>query len=451
MKKKTKKPGIIGWSILSVVLTLLTIVCLVLNVLYQDISIIMNVLTSAKTYEIVDNDGESKDYFVSAFGSEEELVAYEQELCEKVEAEGAVLLMNKNEALPLGKSAKVSLFARGSVDLMYGGTGSGNVDTSSAPDLKTGLETVGIGVNETLFAWYQSEEIAEQYSRVTPGAISDKLMANTEYKVNEAPWSLVEENNASTFAEYGDAAIVVLSRSGGEGADLPAGDIGSGTAYTSGTEGSGNYLELSQEEKDLLAGLKAYKDNGTFQKIIVLLNTSNSIELDFLNSEICGTDYGIDSCMWIGDVGQMGALGVAQLLSGEVSPSGSIVDTFLNDHHTNPAVINFYSQNYDNYEAYDLIVEDGYDLQGRYSVYQEGIYLGYRYFETRYEDVVMGRENSGDFDYNEAVAYPFGYGESYTDFEISDFTLTEEEETFEIQVKVTNIGDTHQKTFWQQL
>ena len=222
---------------------------------------------------------------------------------------------------------------------MYGGTGSGAVDTSSAPTLKDALTSEGIEVNETLWNWYTSEDIASKYSRVTPDAIADALAANSQYDVNEAPWSEVETANSSSFAEYGDAAIVVFSRSGGEGADLPSGDNGSGVEWT----GTTNYLELSQEEKDMLAGLKALKDQGVFKSIVVLLNTSNSIELDFLNPEICGVDYGIDACMWIGDVGQTGANGVGWLLSGKVNPSGSIVDTFWYDNLANPAVTNFYS------------------------------------------------------------------------------------------------------------
>ena len=446
MKKKTKRPNLVGWSLLSAFLVLLCVVCLVLNLVSKDIAVIMSVLTKADTYEVIEGNSEEDDvYFASAFSSEEELIAFENALCAAVEAEGAVLLMNENDALPLSSGNRVSLFARGSVDLMYGGTGSGNVDTSSAPNLKDALNEVGIEVNESLFDWYSSKEISEQYSRITPGRISDKLMANTEYCVNEAPWALVDENNCDSFEAYGDAAIVVISRSGGEGADLPAGDIGSGTDYTSSIEGDGNYLALSAEEKDLLAGLSQYKQQGVFEKIVVLINTSNAIELDFLNESLCGADYGVDAVMWIGDVGQNGILGVAQLLAGELSPSGSLVDTYLYDNLANPAVINFYSQNYDNVEEYGLIVEDGYDLQGRYTVYQEGIYLGYRYFETRYEDVVMQSGNAGDYDYSSVVAYPFGYGESYTEFELSDFEVHETEDAFEISVTVTNIGDFESK------
>ena len=400
----------------------------------------INVATNASTYKIIKGDTtEDTNYFTSDFASDEERESYEEELCATVESEGAALLKNDNSALPLASGAKVSLFGRGSVDLMYGGTGSGAVDTSSAPTLKDALTAEGIQVNETLWNWYTSDDIASKYSRKTPDAIADQLAANSEYGVNEAPWTEVESANSSSFAQYGDAAIVVLSRSGGEGADLPAGDNGSGVSWT----GTSNYLELSQEEMDMLAGLKALKNQGVFKSIVVVLNTSNAIELDFLNPAICGVDYGIDSCLWVGDVGQTGANGVGWLLSGSVNPSGSLVDTYWYDNLANPAVTNFYSRPYSNNADYGYSSDTNDNdngNQGFYVVYQEGIYLGYRYAETRYEDVVMGTPNAGDFNYANVVAYPFGYGLSYTTFAYSDFAVTEGADAFTVNVTVTNTG-----------
>lgn len=441
--EKKKGTGIRKWGILTGVFAVLLVALIIGTTIAFQYATTINVALNVSTYKIIKGDSDTDtEYFKSDFSSDEERTSYEEELCATVEAEGAALLKNDNEALPLAEGAKVSLFAHGSVDLMYGGTGSGAVDTASAPTLKDALTSNGIEVNETLWDFYSSDDMMEKYSRKTPDAISDTLEANTQYAVNEAPWSEVEEGAGDSFAEYGDAAIVVFSRSGGEGADLPSGENGTDADYISGQEGSGNYLELSQEEMDLLAGLKALKDNGTFKSIIVLLNSSNAIELDFLNPDICGVDYGIDACMWIGDVGQTGINGVGQLLSGAVSPSGSIVDTFCYDNLTNPAMYNFYTQAYPNASDYELLT-DGPDVQGMYSVYQEGIYLGYRYYETRYEDVVMGTANAGDYDYNTQVAYPFGYGLSHTDFEYSDFSAAATDDGFDITVTVTNTGDTY--------
>ena len=441
--EKKKGTGVKKWGILTAISAILMVALIIGSTIAFRYTTTINVALDVETYKIVKGDSDADtEYFKSDFASDEEREAYEEELCARLEEEGAALLMNDNEALPLSSGAKVSLFAHGSVDLMYGGTGSGAVDTASAPSFKDALTSVGIEVNETLWDLYSSEDMMEKYSRLTPDAISDTLEANTQYGVNEAPWSEIEGGAADSFADYGDAAIVVLARSGGEGADLPSGENGTDDDWIAGTEGDGNYLALSQEEKDLLAGLKELKDDGTFKSIIVLLNSSNAIELDFLNPDICGVDYGIDSCMWIGDVGQTGINGVARLIAGEVSPSGSIVDTFTYDNMTNPAMYNFYTQAYPNAADYDLMT-DGPDVQGMYSVYQEGVYLGYRYYEARYEDAVMGTANVGDYDYTSQVAYSFGHGISYTDFEYSDYSVTAGDDGFDVNVTVTNAGDTY--------
>lgn len=366
MKKKAR----VGlWGALTGLCAILLVASFVGNYFANLYATTLNVVFDTGYIKMVNYDPNAI-VFKSDFENDDARWEYEKKLCADVEAEGAALLLNENGALPLAGGARVSLFARGSVDLMYGGTGSGSVDTSQAPTLKDALTGQGVEVNQSLWDWYVST--ANKYGRVTPAAISDALAANTQYGVNEAPWSEVSTANGGSFADYGDAAIVVFSRSGGEGADLPDGDpsaslvtstevtsqVGdSGTAaqgsggtaevkYGMGAEGDGDYLSLSKEERDLLAGLKELKDNGTFKKIVVLLNTSNAIELDFLNPSICGEDYGIDACMWVGDVGQTGANGVGRLLVGETTPSGSLVDTYWYDNMLNPAVVNFYSAPY---------------------------------------------------------------------------------------------------------
>ncbi len=439
----SKKPKVGMWSGLTAVTAVLTAGAIVGTTVAFHYTTTVNNYLDADTYKIIKGDSdEDTEYFKSDFTSDEERESYEAELCAQVEAEGAALLKNDNNALPLASGAKVSLFGHGSVDLMYGGTGSGSVDTSKAPNFKQALEDQGIQVNSTLWDLYSSDDMMKNYSRITPAAIiSDTLEANTQYAVNEAPWSKLSSAESS-FADYGDAAIVVFSRSGGEGADLPSGENGTNDSWIKGQEGDGNYLALSAEEKELLQNLKTLKDNGTFKKIIVLINSSNAIEMDFLNPEICGEDYGIDSAMWIGDVGQTGINGVAQLLAGEVTPSGSLVDSYLYDNMANPAMYNFYTQAYPNAADYNLLT-DGPDVQGMYSVYQEGIYLDYRYYETRYEDAVMGTGNAGDYNWSTTVAFPFGYGDSYTTFEYSDFNVTESADAFNVTLKVTNTGSTY--------
>ena len=431
---KNKKPHVVGWSIGTVIMAILLVAAIVANTIANQYATTVNMYLGTSTTEVVNPSDQI--YFPADFSSEEEKLAYENELCAMIEQEGAVLLKNDNDALPLASGANVSTFGRASVDLVYGGTGSGRVDTSTAENLTSALTAEGINVNTELNDWYVS--VADKYSRILAGEISDNLDANDDFEVNEAPWSEVVAGAGSSFASYGDAAIVVIGRSGGEGADLPSGDNGSGVAWT----GDTNYLELSQEEIDMLAGLKQLKDDGTFKSIIVILNTANAVELDFLFPEVCGVDYGVDACMWIGDVGGNGIVGVARLLAGVAAPSGSLADTYWVDNHTNPAVTNFYSRQYSNAGDFGYELNDNdYGNQGMYVVYQEGIYLGYRYAETRYEDVVMGTANAGDYDYTQSVAYPFGYGISYVDFEYSNYNVTENEDEFVITVDVTNLGD----------
>ena len=448
----SKKPKVGMWSGLTAVTAVLTAGAIVGTTVAFHYTTTVNNYLDADTYKIIKGDSdEDTEYFKSDFTSDEERESYEAELCAQVEAEGAALLKNDNNALPLASGAKVSLFGHGSVDLMYGGTGSGSVDTSKAPNFKQALEDQGIQINSTLWDLYSSDDMMKNYSRITPAAISDTLEANTQYAVNEAPWSKLSSAESS-FADYGDAAIVVFSRSGGEGADLPSGENGTNDSWIKGQEGDGNYLALSAEEKELLQNLKTLKDNGTFKKIIVLINSSNAIEMDFLNPEICGEDYGIDSAMWIGDVGQTGINGVAQLLAGEVTPSGSLVDSYLYDNMANPAIYNFYTQAYPNAADYNLLT-DGPDVQGMYSVYQEGIYLDYRYYETRYEDTILGQGNADSavgtkastdgWNYAEEVCFPFGYGLSYTTFEqtLDSVTIADDKKTATVTVTVKNTGD----------
>ena len=235
MKKKGN--GVRKWGILTAISAILLVAVIVGSSIAFRYTTTINVALDTSTFKIIKGDSdEDTEYFKSDFESEEERVAYEEELCATIEAEGAALLKNENQALPLSSGAKVSLFGFGSANLMYGGTGSGAVDTKSAPTLKDALNDNGVEINSALWDFYSSKETAEKWGRKTPEAISDTLEANTQYAVNEAPWEEVKKAGESSFQEYGDAAIVVISRSGGEGADLPSGENGTDADYISGSE-----------------------------------------------------------------------------------------------------------------------------------------------------------------------------------------------------------------------
>ena len=387
---------------------ILTVAAVVVGIFDNSFSIFVG-----GTFNNVKNKDENAVYFESDFDSKEEMVQYGLALTKKVEGEGAALLMNENNALPLEEGAKVSCFSNSSVNLVYGGTGSGNIDASTANTLKGSLENAGFEVNKKLWDFYLED--AAEYKRAAAGMIAEESA-----KTTEVPWEVYTDEAKTSVAEYGDAAIVTLSRIGGEGADLEFESV--------------NYLGLSEEEKEMLENVSVMKKDGTIKKIIVLINSANALQVDFLKNN----EYDIDACLWIGDVGISGIDAVGELLSGEINPSGSLVDTYCYNNYSSPAMVNFVPTTYEGYEE-GVIPEKA----STYMIYQEGIYVGYRYYETRYEDYVMNKGNAGDYKYGEDVAFPFGYGLSYTDFEYSDMAVTYNKETdeFELTVKVTNTGD----------
>lgn len=363
------------------------------------------------TFWKLENEDPEAIYFESDFETEEERNAVGYELVKQVEAEGAALLTNEDHALPLAQGAKVSLFSTSSVNLVYGGTGSANVDASQALDLKTACEMSGLMVNSTLWDFYKTGDGA-QYVRNSGGFSGGAA-------VGEAPWSAYTEEVFASVEEYGDAAIVVLSRVGGEGAD---------SEYQ-----TANYLALDETEKEMLEGLKGLKEEGVIDKIIVLFNTSNALQVDFLKNN----EYGVDAALWIGGVGIAGTDAVADILAGKVNPSGSLPDTYCYDNYSSLAMKNFTPVTYAGYEE-GMIPENA----STYMIYQEGIYVGYKYYETRYEDYVMGTGNAGEYVYGNDVAFPFGYGLSYTEFEYSDVTVSYDAKTttYTMNVTVTNTG-----------
>ena len=365
------------------------------------------------TFCHLENRDEDAVYFASDFAAEEEMVEYGLTLCRQVEAEGAALLMNEENTLPLQAGAKVSCFSNSSGNLVYGGTGSGNIDASAANTLKDALEHSGFRVNETLWDFYLED--ASQYLRQVGGMVTTEAATTSE-----CPWSAYTEEVKQSVADYGDVALVTFSRVGGEGADLKYADV--------------NYLALDRNEKEMMKNIAAMKAKGTIKKIVVLLNTANPLQVDFLKDNV----YDVDACLWIGDVGISGVDAVGEILSGNVTPSGRLVDTYCYNNFSAPAMANFTPIVYEGYEE-GLIPSHA----STYMTYQEGIYVGYKYYETRYEDFVTGQGSAGNYAYQEEVAFPFGYGQSYTEFAYTDLSVTyhRDSDRFEVQVTVTNTGE----------
>ena len=425
-QNKTRKgSGVVLWSVLTgASAVLFGAGCIGTNLAYASEQAV-NIALKTPTNKVEGKDA-SAVYFKSDFDSVEALEAHDREIAEQLTGEGAVLLKNDNNVLPLAAGSKVSTFSHSVVDVVTCGTGSADIDTSKAPTFKKALEDVGFEVNPTLWDFYATGA-GKDYVR-TPGK-GTSLGDRASWHINEVPASAYTDDVKSSFASYGDAAIVMISRVAGEGADLEYGD------YTDGT----NVLSLTQEERDMLK-----MANENFDKVIVLINSTNAIECDFLADPA----YGVDAAMWIGYTGTWGLNSVAQLLVGERTPSGHLVDTYCYDNTTAPGLVDYYANTYTNYNADDTanwysVYNGALDGNGYYITYQEGIYVGYRYYETHYEDVVMGTANAGAFDYASTVAYPFGYGLSYTTFDWSNFKSSYDAATdsFTVSVDVKNTGN----------
>ncbi len=394
-------------------------------------------------------EGEAVDdfYFKSAFTTVAGVRANGKAYNEAIMAEGITLVKNETAggkpSLPLGENAKVSFFSTSSVSMISSGLGSSYNETASGDskndegivDLKTGAEAAGLTVNETLWNWYYANFTT--YGRKNPGGSS----VGAYNSISDATWDQID---TPAKTEQADAAIFVISRSGGEGRDLAqwqgnelSASVGAGNNDMTG----GNYLALSPNEADVLKNLKLQKDAGVFRTIVVLMNSANEVQCDFLDKE----EYGVDSMLWIGTTGSAGAYAVGGILSGKVNPSGKLSDTFWKSHALNPANANFAANNYSSGSLADSGMSKGdpRSTSARHIVYAEGIYVGYRYTETRYEDAVLGQGNAGDFRYQDVVSYPFGFGLSYTTFRYSDFSVTPPSggnDVYTLSVTVKNTG-----------
>ena len=353
--------------------------------------------------------------------SKAEAFANAQEINLKLAEEGFVLLKNENAALPMNRGARISVFSKNSVNLSYGGSGSGGFDTSNNKDLYESLSDAGFVTNPTLKSFYESSQ-----SGPVRTANSSDLDNGDNQKIAtaETPQSKYTDAVKNSYADYSDAALVVITRIGGEGFDLPR--------YQGDSEGAvspdSHYLELDQNEIDLLTAVT----DGTFKRVVVVFNTPSSFEATFLkDSAYAAFADKIDAAVWIGFTGSNGITALGEILNGDVNPSGRLVDTWAADFTKNPSFVNFGTGCLPD-------TTDKYDGGMYYSVdYEEGIYVGYRYYETR-------GETDGEDWYNANVVYPFGYGLSYTTFDwtVGDASASEIElgTTITVPVTVKNTG-----------
>jgi beta-glucosidase len=337
----------------------------------------------------------------------------EKQKCQDVVKEGAVLLKNEDNALPLADNEKkIAVFGQNSVDFVYGGSGSGAVDTKTAPNFKTALESVGYTVDANLWDFYDTGA-GKTYRKTYPDE-----SGRGAFTVNEVPIDVLQSNSSAVGGlSTDDVAIVTIGRSGGESSDLPLTKLSTGYMY----------LQVDGNERDTIKFACS-----KFNKVILIVNANNAIELGFLEESSYAN---VKAVLWCGGVGQEGMYGLASILKGETNPSGRLVDTYAYDSTSAPS--------FNNMGDYTIANADSATSRAdKYLVYGEGIYVGYRYYETRYEDYVLGQGNVGSFDYATQVQYPFGYGLSYTQFQYSGMQVTQSADgnSYSVTVDVKNNG-----------
>lgn len=344
------------------------------------------------------------------------------ELCEDIADEGIVLLKNDNGALPLASGSSLNVFGWASTNPCYGGTGSGSLsDAYETTTLLDGLTNAGFTLNTELSDFYT----AYRADRPEVG------MWSQDWTLPEPTADSYTDEMMQNAKAFSDTALVVITRVGGEGADIPT-DV-SQVTYTDNSdqykdfEDGEHYLQLSQTEKNMLDLVCANFDN-----VIVVYNGANTMELGFIN------DYQqIKGAIWCPGTGQSGFNALGEILSGAVNPSAKTSDTFVYDLTATPSYNNFGSFLYDNMDDYSYTSTNFMTGAEETTIpsfvnYVEGIYVGYRFYETAAAE--------GFIDYDKSVQFPFGYGLSYTEFtqEMGDVTVADGQVSFD--VTVTNTG-----------
>lgn len=375
-------------------------------------------LTGGQNIEV---SGET-NYYPSAYGelnaeNSERLLADTRDHNIRAMHEGAVLLRNENNALPLSAEERsVTFFGNSVKDPVYkSNAGNASFNADRGGELYAAFEAAGFEINPVLREAYANSGV-NRSSTATRGTSS----------IGEVPVNFYTDDLKASFADnYNDVAFVLLTRYGGEGVDLDPMDA----------EGV-PILSLHQEEADLL---RMIHDSGAFAKTVVLINSPYAMDVEWIEQE----EYGVDACLVFGAVGDYGFIGLTDILTGASDVSGHLPDTWASSSLSAPAMQNFGDYQFTNLEKM---------YSDRYLVYAEDIYVGYKYYETRYQDQVLGLNNAGStagafasvdgWDYAAEMAYPFGYGLSYAQFtqEVESITWDQDAHTVTAQVKVTNDG-----------
>lgn len=340
----------------------------------------------------------------------EEIGVAEVDLNERIAGEGIVLLKNEDGLMPFSKDTTFSFFSANSDNFAAGGMfgGGGN--------LKDAFLAKGFGVNEALWEFY-AKGAGSQYG-LASGSIS--FGDAEDFRIHECPLSVLQGEAGLTDSLEGTVPVYVMKRVAGEGRDMPR------SMYNhadSAEDKVRSYLEPDSVELELLAYL-----NDNFDNAVLLINSNAALELDWLDEF-----PHIRSVVFAPALGSYGLNALPDIFGGGINPSGRTVDTFAADALASPA-----AQNFGDYVYYK---ESGEPAIYNYVSYAEGIYVGYKYYETRYEDAVLGQGSAGNFDYDAEVCYPFGYGLSYTEFAWENQKTVWDNDTCSVSVEVTNTGE----------
>lgn len=386
-------------------------------------TIIINMVCMGPQFSLINN------LLREQYNISDETKLASEKLVENIAGEGMVLLKNEDNVLPLTGTNKLNVFGWASTNPVYGGTGSGSVDESTCITLLQGLENAGYELNSSISDYYVS------YRTDRPTV----TMGGQDWTIPEPTIEEYEEAGIFDNAkEFSDTAIVVISRIGGENADLPTNikDTntfvedsnspfgGSGITYTTNADDvdpEKSYLELSNRETAMVK--RVTKE---FSKVIVVVNSSNAMELGWLDQY-----DSIKGAIWCAGPGQTGFGALGKIMNGSINPSGKLVDTFVYDLHAIPAIHYIGDFRYDNMED-TINTGSSTDLYASFNNYVEGIYVGYKYYETAAAE--------GFIDYNSTVQYPFGYGLSYAQFDQKLLDIQDDGTDITVIVDVTNTG-----------
>ena len=420
------------------VFAIVLVLGLAVNLVVTQNNFLYNTVNSVLGGEIrvhVSGDPLQYQYFTADYKNKQETLAAANALNEEIVGEGIVLLKNEN-SLPLKTPVsdptvtsrpRISVFGKNSVNLVYGGSGSGGANAAGATTIYQSLDSAGYDVNAELKSFYENSSQSGAGRPASP-SMGDLLAG---FATGETPESAYASVKSSYVSDYKDAALIVFSRIGGEGYDLPRTmktSYAADAAAITGANADDHYLRLDNNERALVSHVKA----AGFKNISVIINSATPLELGELED-----DPAIGSIVWIGSVGKTGINALGRVLNGEVNPSGRTVDTYARDFTKDPTWENFGNNNETDGNRYYV----GGKKRANYFVeYEEGIYVGYRYYETR-------GETDGEKWYNENVVYPLGHGLSYTTFdwritntaELQAVTVSEKT-TLTVKVEVTNTG-----------